>query len=90
MMLMPHFLPTILFGVALAGVTAAVGAATTVPLPPSYCPASVSIFSDGFEPVPLPHEPSNGSGGAYPGNVTRTISVPDFGSRSYYLHVPAG
>jgi len=89
MMLMMRFLPRILCSLMLSGAAVAAGAATTVPLPPSYCPASTVIFRDGFEPAGVPHDPSNGSGGAYPGNVTRTIAVPGFGTRSYYLHVPA-
>ena len=74
----------------LLGSSTAAGAATTVPLPPSLCPPSATIFSDGFEAVIVPHDPSNGSGGAYPGHVTRTITVPNLGNRSYYLNVPTG
>jgi len=65
-------------------------ASTTVRLPPSLCPAGEAIFRDGFEPVSVPSDPSNGSGGTFPGNVTRTVTVPQVGSRSYYLHLPTG
>jgi len=66
-------------------------AASTVRLPGSSCPASDGLFASGFESAAaIPHDPSNGSGGAYPGNVTRTITVPGLGgTRSYYLHLPA-
>lgn len=64
-------------------------AASTVRLPPEMCSGSDLIFRNGFESAAaIPHDPSNGSGGAYPGNVTRTINVPGVGSRSYYLHLP--
>src|SRR5690606_35818549 len=38
----------------------------------------------------VPSAPSNGSGGAYPGDVTRTIDVPGLGNRSFYLRLPPG
>ncbi|MEP7043153.1 MAG: hypothetical protein ABI843_08815 [Dokdonella sp.] len=79
-----------LLGLALTGFTLGASAATTVRLPPAFCPASATIFRDGFEAITLPHDPSNGSGGAYPGNVTRTIAVPNLGNRNYYLHLPTG
>lgn len=81
-------LPVVLFLVLLP---AAAQAASTVRLPPSMCPTSDGIFRDGFEvPASVPSDPSNGSGGAYPGDVTRTIAVAGIGTRSYYLHLPAG
>ena len=63
-------------------------AATTVVLPASMCPGADAIFHDGYETALIPHDPSGGSGGTYPGNVMRTISVPGVGTRSYYLHLP--
>lgn len=33
--------------------------------------------------------PSNGTGGAYPGNQTRTVSVSGLGSQTYYLYIPS-
>ncbi|HEY6940870.1 PHB depolymerase family esterase [Dokdonella sp.] len=65
-------------------------AASTVRLPGAMCPGGDAIFDDGYESRVVPHDPSGGSGGAYPGNVTRTIGVPGVGTRSYYLHVPPG
>lgn len=66
-------------------------AASTVVLPASACPNSDPIFANGFETTPaVPAQPSLGSGGTYPGNVTRTITVSGLGSRTYYLHLPAG
>lgn len=63
-------------------------AATTVRLPAALCPASDAIFWNGFEDIVIPSQPSNGSGGTYPGDVTRTVAVPGVGNRNYYLHLP--
>ena len=66
-------------------------AAGTVVLPAATCPHSDPIFANGFETAPaIPSQPSLGSGGAYPGNVTRTVAVGGLGSHTYDLHVPAG
>lgn len=63
----------------------------TVVLPASACPHSDPVFASGFETPPaIPTQPSQGSGGAYPGNVTRSVNVGSLGARNYYLHVPAG
>ncbi len=76
-------------GIVLLAATAMADAASTVRLPPSMCASADAIFSDGFESGPaVPHDPSNGSGGGFPGNVTRTVSVTGVGIRSYYLHLP--
>jgi len=81
---------------AIAGITAlfAAGparAASTVRLPGTACPHSDFLFADAFEPQPpVPHDPSNGSGGPYPGDVTRSVVVSGLGTRTYYLHVPTG
>ena len=75
----------------LAAVHAPAEAASTFQLPASMCPNADAIFRDGFEvAAAIPHNPSNGSGGAYPGDVTRSISVSGVGTRSYYLHLPSG
>ena len=74
-----------------ASVATNASAASTVVLPTSMCPHSDPIFASGFETRPaLPAQPSLGSGGAYPGNVTRSVVVGSLGARNYYLHVPAG
>ncbi len=78
-----------LMAAALLAATAMADAASTVRLPPSACASSGAIFSDGFESAAaIPHDPSNGSGGSFPGNVTRTVNVTTFGNRSYYVHLP--
>ncbi|WP_395679456.1 hypothetical protein [Dokdonella sp.] len=83
--------PWILAAVTLAAASGLATAASTVRLPGSMCPGGDAIFADGYEsPTAIPHDPSNGSGGAFPGNVTRTINVAGIGTRSYYLHVPPG
>ncbi len=75
---------------ALLTSTSAAWAAETVVLPASWCPNSDPLFANGFETVAAPpSQPSLGSGGAYPGAVTRTVNVSGLGSRSYHLYVPA-
>ncbi len=39
----------------------------------------------------MPHDPSNGSGGAYPGNRSRTLHITGLGSgtQTYYLYLPS-
>src|SRR5690606_3633935 len=63
----------------------------TVRLPGTLCPDSPALFRSGFEVAEgIPSAPSGGSGGAGPGDVSRTISVPGLGNRTFYLRVPAG
>lgn len=84
--LLPALFAALAFGLPRAGI-----AASTVVLPPASCPQSDPLFADGFEAKPaIPAQPSQGSGGAYPGHVARTVVVSGLGSRIYYLHVPAG
>ncbi|HKE48909.1 MAG TPA: hypothetical protein VKB52_12660 [Rhodanobacteraceae bacterium] len=70
---------------------ASAGAASTVPLPGWMCAADHDvIFRAGFEPgEAVPHSPSNGSGGLYPGDQARGINVPGIGNRIFYLYVPS-
>jgi poly(3-hydroxybutyrate) depolymerase len=71
----------------LAGPAAAI-AASTVRLPPSACDAGV-VFASGFEQAPaIPADPSNGSGGPYPGAESRVVDVPGLGTHLVYLYVP--
>ncbi len=65
-------------------------AATTVPLPSWICESGDTVFRSGFEAgeTTIPHDPSNGIGGAYPGNQTRVITVPNVGNRTFYLRLP--
>lgn len=63
--------------------------AATVRLPGTLCPDSGPLFRSGFEAgESVPFLPSNGSGGAAPGNVTRTVNVPGLGNRTFYLRLP--
>lgn len=63
-------------------------ATTTAVLPGWVCAHPDAIFIDGFESANgITRLPSNGSGGAT-GNVSRTVSVPGYGSHTIYLHVP--
>jgi predicted esterase len=69
---------------------ACVHAATTVPLPAWVCGDADSVFRSGFETgEAIPHEPSNGAGGLYPGDQARVITVPGLGSHAVFLHIPA-
>jgi len=68
-------------------------AASTVPLPAWACAAGNEdiVFRSGFEAgETIPHDPSNGSGGLYPGDQSRVITLPGFGSHLLYLHLPTG
>ncbi|MGA8277106.1 MAG: hypothetical protein WB784_02780 [Rhodanobacteraceae bacterium] len=85
-----------LTGLAVAFLACAIGsradAASRVVLPPWVCAQPDAVFLGGFEAgdVAVPHRPSLGSGGAYPGNQIRSVTVPGYGSHTYYLHVPDG
>lgn len=82
--------------IAIAGIFAAlaaapVSAASTVVLPAWVCDTPDTIFRSGFEEeVIVPHDPSNGSGGAATSDQTLVVAVPGFGNHSYQLHLPTG
>jgi len=64
-------------------------AATTAVLPAWVCAHPDAIFIDGFQPATgITRLPSNGSGGAL-GSISRTVSVPGYGTHTFYLRVPA-
>lgn len=78
---------------ALAGCAAAPAfAATGVPLPAWICAHPDAIYASRFDAGEnaVPHDASQGSGGVFPGNSTRSVYVPRFGSHTYYVHVPTG
>ncbi|HET9033369.1 MAG TPA: hypothetical protein VFN25_10740 [Dokdonella sp.] len=57
-------------------------------LPDWVCAHPDAIFIDGFQPAAgITRLPSNGSGGAT-GSISRTVSVPGYGSHVIYLRVP--
>ena len=66
------------------------GAAQSVTLPAWVCQHPDAIFVSGFElgEIAVPHIPSNGSGGAYPGNKSRSVTVIGLGTQNYYLYLP--
>ena len=69
-------------------------AATSVSLPGWSCAYPDALFVDAFDEgtaVPVPHDPSNGSGGAFPGKQSRKVHVADLGTgtQTYYLYLPA-
>lgn len=65
-------------------------AAQSAALPEWACNQPDTLFATGFESgdAAVPQTPSLGSGGAYPGDVTRTIDV-DGATRTFYLYLPA-
>ena len=84
---MHRTLPSLIAVALLIGSIAAT-AASTVPLPASLCDADV-VFAASFEQTPpVPADPSNGSGGLYPGGQSRVINVPGLGTHIVYLYVP--
>jgi predicted esterase len=84
-----QFTLAILLAAAVAG---AASAATSVALPDWVCSQPDAIYADAFDAAqaPLPRDPSAGSGGAYPGNSTRSVHVAGLGSgtQDYYVFVP--
>ncbi|MCX7557475.1 hypothetical protein OS187_11735 [Xanthomonadaceae bacterium JHOS43] len=66
-------------------------AVSTGRLPPWVCgQAPLPLFFDGFETGDgVYREPSEGSGGAFPGAQTRSVTVAGQ-ARSYYLYIPNG
>lgn len=73
------------------GFSGATHAAQTVVLPSWVCTHPDAIFVAGFEAgeSAMPRDPSHGSGGTYPGNITRTVNVPSYGNQAYYLYLPS-
>ena len=69
----------------------AASASGTVRLPSTACGPNDVFISDGFEAAgaSVPSNPSNGTGGSI-GNLTGTVTVPNYGVGTYYIHVPAG
>lgn len=65
-------------------------AAQSVTLPAWVCAHPDAIFAGGFEvgEIAVPHAPSGGSGGLYPGNSTRSVTVSGLGTQNYYLYLP--
>ncbi len=76
---------------ALALASTGACAAQRVVLPPWVCTYPDAIFVGGFEPgeTAVVRIPSQGSGGAYPGDITRNVVVAGLGTQPYYLHLPS-
>jgi poly(3-hydroxybutyrate) depolymerase len=76
----------------LAIVTAPATAATSVTLPTWVCAQPDTIYANAFDTAaaPVPHDPSLGGGGDYPGSQTRTLHIAGLGSgtQNYYVYVP--
>jgi poly(3-hydroxybutyrate) depolymerase len=67
-------------------------AATSVTLPAWTCTQGDAVFVGTFDgaDAPVPRSPSLGSGGAFPGSVTRTLHLAGLGTgtQNYYLYLP--
>ncbi|MEO8459987.1 MAG: hypothetical protein ABI451_05610 [Dokdonella sp.] len=87
----PHFPAWRLVAATAIGAMAIHGfAATTGQLPAWVCQHPDAVFVDGFAGTPaIVHQPSNGSGGNYPGNLTITFFASGLGFLTYYAHVPS-
>lgn len=82
----------ILAAFALAGLAPPAAAATSVPLPGWVCAHPDALFVSEFDDgSALPHDPSNGSGGQFPGKLSRKVHVADLGTgtQTYYLYLPS-
>jgi len=82
----------ILAAIAAAGLALPVHAATSVSLPGWECAHPDAVFVDEFdEGSTVPHDPSNGNGGQFPGKQSRTVHVAGLGTgkQTYYLYLPA-
>lgn len=89
---MTMFRPMIPAAIAAAGLALPAGAATTVTLPGWACAHPDAVFVDEFDRgSPVPHDPSGGSGGAYPGKQSRSLHIADLGTgtQTYYLYLPS-
>ena len=77
----------------LALVCAQADAAQSVVLPAWVCTQPDAVFVAGFESgqTAVPTNPSNGSGGAYPGSQIRHLHIIGLGSgtQTYYLYLPS-
>ena len=66
--------------------------AQSVVLPAWVCTHPDVVFAGGFEAgqIAIPHDPSLGTGGAYPGSRVRHLHIAGLGSgtQTYYLYLP--
>jgi hypothetical protein len=83
----------ILAAFAAASVALSADAATSVALPDWACAHPDAVFVDEFDSgsTTVPHDPSNGSGGLFPGKQSRKVHVADLGTgtQTYYLYLPS-
>jgi predicted esterase len=84
---------SILAAALLAGAPTAALATTSVTLPDWACSRPDTVYADAFDAAQavVPNDPSSGSGGAYPGAITRSVHVAGLGigTQNYYVYVPA-
>jgi hypothetical protein len=80
-----------LAALAAAGIAVQAFAATSVTLPHWACSNHDALFVGGFDDGAfVPSDPSNGSGGVYPGKQTRTLHIARLGTgtQNYYVYLP--
>jgi predicted esterase len=81
----------ILAAFAAAALALPANAVTTVSLPGWVCAYPDALFVGEFDDgSTVPHDPSSGSGGTYPGKQTRTLQIAGLGSgtQNYYIYLP--
>ena len=79
-----------LFASVLLLLSTQASAVSSIALPAWICSKPDAIFINGLETAnAIPHDASLGSGGAYPGDVARSITVAGYATELYYLHIPA-
>ena len=72
------------------GLSATATASQTVHLPDYWCGGTESIFADGYETGGVfTSDPSQGTGGTWPGSTSRSFNFPPLGQQTYYVYVPA-
>jgi predicted esterase len=85
------FAPRLLLG-PLLFISNPAAAVTSVTLPEWACTEPDAVYASSFDVAasPVPHDPSLGSGGAYPGSVMRTLHLAGLGTgvQDYYVYVP--
>ena len=77
---------------ALLGASLPAAAASTVNLPAWVCSVPDTLLRSGFQAgEQVPHEPSNGTVGAYPGAMTRNFAIAGLGTgtQQVYVYVPS-
>ncbi len=87
-----HAIARLATRLALLGASLPAAAASTVNLPAWVCSVPDTLLRSGFQSGEwVPHDPSNGAGGAYPGAMTRNFAIAGLGTgtQQVYVYVPS-